>query len=104
MSEVVSLIQSGAFSGGDRDPAVRMQAALSLSKQRAENVKRALADYARQIEANIDLTQITPLGAGISEPVITKPTSIEEAMENMRVEFMIIRVNAETVAPEDYDF
>lgn len=104
MSEVVDLISSGAFSGGDRDPAVRMQAALSLSKRRAENVKKALTNYASQIKANIDLTQITPLGAGISEPVITKPTSIEEAMENMRVEFRIVKVDAETIQPDDFDF
>ncbi len=104
MGEVVELIQSGAFSGGDRDPAVRMQAALSLSKRRAENVKKALTDYARQINANIDLSQITPLGAGISEPVITKPSSIEEAMENMRVEFRIVKVDAETIQPDDFDF
>ncbi|GAB5404191.1 MAG: hypothetical protein Aurels2KO_24220 [Aureliella sp.] len=104
MNEVVELIKSGAFSGGDRDPSVRMQAALSLSKRRAENVKKALTDYARQIKANIDLSQITPLGAGISEPVITKPTSIEEAMENMRVEFRIVKVDAETIQPDDFDF
>ncbi|HBE70643.1 MAG TPA: hypothetical protein DDW52_21065 [Planctomycetaceae bacterium] len=104
MGAVVDLIKSGAFSGGDLDPAVRMQAALSLSKKRAENVKKALASYAQQINANIDLSQITPLGAGISEPVITKPTSIEEAMENMRVEFRIVKVDAETITVDDFDF
>ena len=31
----------------------------------------------------VDLSQIIPVGAGISEPVIAKPKSIDEAKENI---------------------
>ncbi|MCR9294227.1 MAG: ABC transporter substrate-binding protein [bacterium] len=104
MSEVMKLIQAGAFSGGQNDPAVTMQAALSLSKQRADAVKDAIESFAKSRDVNLDLSQIAPVGAGISDPLIPKPTSLAEAKENMRVEFRIIRVDAETMAPSDFDF
>lgn len=102
--KVVELIESGAFSGGKDDPAVTMQAARNLSKSRAEEVKNEIVAYAKKLGANVDLSQIIPIGAGISEPIIPKPTSMEEAKENMRVEFRIVKVDAETIAPSDFDF
>ncbi|RMF42849.1 MAG: hypothetical protein D6753_06505 [Planctomycetota bacterium] len=101
---MVELIESGAFSGGKDDPAITVQAALNLSKARAEAVKEALVQYAQQMGVDIDLSQIVPVGVGIAEPVIPKPTSMEEARENMRVEFRIVKVDAESVAPSDFDF
>ncbi len=53
--------------------------------------------FAKQQGVNVDLSQITPVGAGISEPVIAKPRSMEEAKENMRVEFRIVKVDAESI-------
>lgn len=102
--QIVQLIESGAFSGGKEDPAVTMQAALNLSKSRAEKVKEAVISYAKQLGVNVDLSQIIPVGAGIAEPIIPKPTSMEQARENMRVEFRIVKVDAETIAPNDFDF
>ncbi len=101
---VVELIESGAFSGGKEDPAITMQAALNLSKARAEAVQEALIEYAQQLGVDIDTSQIVAVGVGIAEPVIPKPTSMEEARENMRVEFRIVKVHAESVAPSDFDF
>lgn len=101
---ILALIESGAFSGGDPDPAVTMQAALNLSKSRADAVKDALSAFAKSRGANLDLSQITPVGAGISDPIVSKPKNLAEAMENMRVEFRIVRVDAETIAPSDFDF
>lgn len=101
---VMKLVESGAFSGGESDPAVTMQAALNLSKSRAERVKEALASFASSKGANLDLSQITPVGAGISDPIVPKPTSLDEAKENMRVEFRIMRVDAETITSDDFDF
>ncbi|MCA9126823.1 MAG: ABC transporter substrate-binding protein [Planctomycetales bacterium] len=101
LSEVMALVQTGAFAGGEFDPHVTMQAALNLSKLRADNVKQALADFGKQISANVDLSQIVPVGVGIAEPVISKPQSIEQAKENMRVEFRIVKVDAETL---EFDF
>ncbi len=101
VKEVMKLIESGAMGGGKEDPMVTMQAALTLSKARADQVKASLLSYAKQQGVNVDLSQITPVGAGIAEPVIAKPRSIEEAKENMRVEFRIVKVDAETIAPTD---
>ncbi len=104
VKEVMKLIEVGALGGGKDDPMVTMQAALTLSKARADQVKASLLSYAKQQGVNVDLSQITPVGAGISEPVIAKPRSIEEAKENMRVEFRIVKVDAETIAPTDFNF
>ncbi|MDZ4850235.1 MAG: ABC transporter substrate-binding protein [Pirellulaceae bacterium] len=101
---VTELIKVGAFGGGNNDPAITMQAALNLSKARAEAVRNALTEYAKQTKSNLDLSQIVPVGAGIIEPVIAKPKSMEEAKENMRVEFRIVKVDAEALAPSDFSF
>lgn len=104
MPAVMKLIETGAFAGSNPDPTVTMQAALNLSKSRADGVKDAIAAYAKSIGANLDLSQITPVGAGIAEPIVAKPTSLEQAKENMRVEFRIVKVDAETIAPADFNF
>lgn len=104
MKELVDMITKGAFSGGTPDPAVTMQAAMNLSKSRADKVKDALTGYATSLGVNIDISQITPVGAGVMEPVIAKPRNIDEAKENMRVEFRIVKVDAESIAPGDFDF
>jgi hypothetical protein len=101
---VVELIKAGAFSGGKADPVVTMQAALNLSKKRADAVRDAVTKFAKQAGVNLDLSQIVPVGAGVSEPVIAKPRNLEEAKENMRVEFRIVRVEAEAIAPSDFNF
>ncbi len=104
LKEIMTLVESGAFAGGNPDPTVTMHAAMNLSNARASQVKDAVAAYARSIGANLDLSQISPVGAGIAEPVVAKPKSIDEAKENMRVEFRIVKVDAETIAPKDFDF
>jgi len=104
MKELVDLIGKGAFSGGTPDPSVTMQAAMNLSKSRADKVKEALTSYASSLGVNIDISQITPVGAGVMEPVVAKPRNIDEAKENMRVEFRIVKVDAESIAPSDFDF
>lgn len=81
-----------------------MKAALALSEKRGEAVKGAIINYARRKNARIDADQIVPVGVGIKEPVIAKPTSPAEAAENRRVEFALIKVSAEAVAVSDFDF
>ncbi len=102
--EVVDLIKTGAFGGGNPDPAVTMQAAINLSKSRADNVFSELQSYAKREGVNIDLSQIVPVGAGVVEPVIAKPKNPQEQKENMRVEFRIVKVNPESLAPSDFNF
>jgi hypothetical protein len=35
---------------------------------------------------------------------MAKPTTLDEAKVNMRVEFRIVKVDAETIAPSDFNF
>lgn len=98
------MIDQGLFAGGNPDPKVTMQAALTLSRKRAEEVTDALLKYAENQGVTVDQSQITPIGAGISDPVIPKPKNLEDAKQNMRVEFRIVRVEAEAIQPSDFDF
>ncbi len=102
--EMVRLIKSGAFEGASDSPLQTMQAALNLSQARAEQVKQAIVDYAEEQGINVNLSQLQPLGAGISDPVISKPSNIAEAKQNMRVEFRIVKVNPEELSESDFDF
>jgi ABC-type nitrate/sulfonate/bicarbonate transport system substrate-binding protein len=107
LQQVVSLqeiIGQGMFSGGTPDPNVTMQAALNLSKKRAEAVSAALLQFAKSENVTVDQSQITPVGAGIADPVIAKPENLEQAKQNMRVEFRIVRVEAEAIKAADFDF
>jgi hypothetical protein len=63
-----------------------------------------LVEFAQQQQVNLDVSQMQPVGAGILEPLIPKPASLEEAKENMRVEFRIVRVPAEAIQSSDFDF
>lgn len=101
---VVEMVKAGAFGGGPVDPMVTMQAAMNLSLSRAEAVKKSLEKYASESGISVDLSQIVPVGAGILEPIIPKPRNMDEAKENMRVEFRIVKVNPEALAPTDFNF
>lgn len=102
---VIRLIEAGDFDGAnDANPRETMQAALNLSKKRAEAVRDSIIKYAKSKGVRFDASQIQSAGAGISEPFIAKPTSMEEARQNMRVEFRLLRVTAEAVKKSDFDF
>ncbi|MBC8373441.1 MAG: ABC transporter substrate-binding protein [Planctomycetes bacterium] len=108
---IIALIKTGAFSknvvkdadGNPIDPKLTMQAALNLSKLRAENVRKSLFEYAKK-KGLILLTGMVPEqcveGIGIAEPIIPRPTNMAEARQNMRVEFRLLRVKAETTTFE----
>lgn len=104
VQKLQALIEQGVFSGSSPDPAVTMQAALNLSKKRAEAVRDALAAFATSQGTKMDPSQMTPVGAGISDPVIAKPANLNEAKQNMRVEFRIVKVEAEAIQSSDFDF
>ncbi|MEM8678676.1 MAG: ABC transporter substrate-binding protein [Planctomycetota bacterium] len=104
IDSVVQLIDSGGFEGTEHKPRETMQAASNLSYARAEAVKQSLVDFAKQQRINLDTSQLQPVGAGILEPVIPKPKTLDEAKENMRVEFRIVRVPAEAINESDFDF
>lgn len=101
---ITKLIQTGQFETSTYRPSQTMQAALNLSKARAESVKEAIVKFAESQGVTLDVSQIQPVGAGISDPVIPRPINNEQAAENRRVEFRIVRVPAEALTTEDFDF
>ena len=101
---VLKLIETGAFETPSQRPRETVQAALNLSLARAEAVKQSLIDFAKVQQVNLDASQLQPTGAGISEPLIPKPENFEEALQNMRVEFRIVRVPAEALQESDFEF
>ena len=102
--KIVDLIKKGAFDGTSPSPRETMQAALNLSKSRAESVTDAIVEYAKSQNVNLDKSQIQPVGASILEPLIAKPRNMQEAKQNMRVEFRIIKVAAEALQTSDFDY
>ncbi len=102
---LVDAIGAGDFDGVEQhNPRRTMQAALNLSRKRAESVKKSVSEYAKGRGLELDLSQIQPQGVGIAEPFIAKPRSVAEAGQNMRVEFRLIRVSAEVTQESDFDF
>lgn len=112
---IIRAIQSETLSGQKRrssngqiteitDPKRTVAAALTLSKSRAESVKSAIEAYAVQNDIDIDLSQALTLGVGVADPVNPKPTSMAEAKENMRVVFRVVRVAAEALSEDDFNF
>jgi outer membrane protein OmpA-like peptidoglycan-associated protein len=103
--ELVKLIDGGAFDGvAEYNPRETMQAALNLSRNRAEGVLSSVVEYAKGKGLSLDKTQIQPVGVGIREPFVAKPSNPEEAKQNMRVEFRVVRVPAEATKQSDFDF
>jgi outer membrane protein OmpA-like peptidoglycan-associated protein len=81
-----------------------MQAALNLSRARAEAVRDAIVAYAAANGFKLDKSQIQPVGVGVAEPLVAKPSNIDEAKQNMRVEFRLIKVPAEVIKSGDFNF
>jgi hypothetical protein len=103
-AEIVKLLERGTFDGTDPSPRETMQAALNLSLSRANSVRDALMAYAKTQGIKFDESQFQPVGAGIKEPRIPRPKNFEQAKENMRVEFRVLRVPAEALQQNDFDF
>lgn len=103
--KLAEAIKRGDFDGvAGINPRETMQAALNLSRKRAEAVKEAVCAFSQKQGINIDKSQIQPVGVGVTEPIIPKPSSMAEAEKNMRVEFRIIRVKPEVMNESDFDF
>lgn len=103
--DIVKLIENGAFDGvPDHNPRETMQAALNLSLTRAQAVCDSIVGYAKDKGIQFDKSQIQPVGVGVREPFIAKPKDMNEAKQNMRVEFRLLRVSAEASSKSDFDF
>lgn len=102
--DVIKAIRDGQFSGSDPNPQETMQVALTLSQNRAEAVKKAIAEFAKSNKMNLNLSQVQPSGVGIREPLVAKPKNPDESRKNMRVEFRLIKVKPEAITSADYDY
>ena len=103
--KLIQLITAGQFDGvQEHNPRETLQAALNLSRKRAEAVLGSITEYAEGKGIQLDRSQIQPTGVGIREPFIAKPANMDQARQNMRVEFRIIRVPAEATTESDFDF
>ncbi|MCP4194042.1 MAG: hypothetical protein GY768_25825 [Planctomycetaceae bacterium] len=101
---IIKLIQTGQFESANHKPRETVNAALNLSMARAKAVKNSLIKFAKNQNFILVEEQLKPTGAGISEPLIPKPSSFQEAQQNMRVEFRIVRVPAEAINESDFAF
>ena len=104
--KIVDLIKTGKFSAGiprTDDPMAIMQAALNLSKSRAERVKERIVELAAKRGISLNDSQLQPVGVGIADPVVPVPNSPEAGAPNRRVEFRIMRISSETTSDADYD-
>lgn len=74
------------------------QAAKNLSVTRSINVRDAVIAYAQAQGISIDKSQFTTIGMGIDSPKHARPGTREQWLENMRVRFSIIQIEAEESA------
>lgn len=114
-NSVIQAIQSENLGGQKRktqtgemvevpDPRTTVAATLTLSRTRAETVRKAIEEYSKSHGFQIDISQAVPLGVGIADPVNPKPRNMNQAKENMRVVFRVVRVKAEAISPDDFNF
>jgi hypothetical protein len=103
-AKVMQAVLNGDFNGVQPNPQATMTAALQLSQVRADKVKTAIIEFAKQNKMNLDPSQIQPRGIGIREPLIARPVNSAQARNNMRVEFRLIRVEAESIKGGEYDY
>jgi len=103
---VIKCIEDGSVDNAPNgiNPRETMTAAQSLSRQRADIVRDEIIKYAAKKGSRLDKSQIQPFGIGVKEPLISKPRNAGDAAQNMRVEFRLVRVNAEPTKQGDFDF
>lgn len=102
---LTKLIEDGYFDGSSKyRPREIMVAAKNLSLKRSISVRNAIFAYATKRNVIIDKSQIQPVGVGILNPVIAKPKNPAEASTNRRVEFRLVKVSAEALKEDDFDF
>ena len=112
---IIKVIESTSLSGQTRtnrsgnteeipDPRETVAAALTTSQIRANNAKKGIEQFAKKNGYQIDLSTVFPRGVGIANPVNPRPRSLTEAKKNMRVTFRVVKVQAEALNADDFDF
>jgi ABC-type nitrate/sulfonate/bicarbonate transport system substrate-binding protein/outer membrane protein OmpA-like peptidoglycan-associated protein len=79
------------------------QAAKNLSMSRALAVRNSIIKYGKGSGVPLDESQFTVIGHGIDQPKYPTPKTKEEWLNNMRVVFRIIQIEAEDEAFEPLD-
>ncbi len=92
IKSVSELIESGVLAGGKEDPMVTMQAAMALFEEPGRSGSRGTRQVRDSIGRQTRFIADHSSRAGIAEPVVAKPTTLEQAKMNMRVEFRIVKV------------
>ena len=112
---IVAAIQGEDLSGQTRknkdgqkveipDPRTTVAAAQQLSKERADAAIKSIKEYAKKHGLHIDISAALPSGVGIAKPAIPRPRNLQQAKENMRVVFRVVRVKAEALSDDDFNF
>ena len=102
---VVEAINRGQFDRSrTHNPREVMQAARTLSQNRADAVRQSILTYAARKGLKIDASQVQALGVGIQEPIVPVPRNLGDVKKNTRVEFALVRVSAEAATPADFDY
>ena len=112
-TQVAKLIETGEFEnvrvkiqGREQlmEPLGTLTSAKTLSKARANEVRKSVLEFARQQGLTLDESQIQTEAVGILEPIVPRPRNNADTEKNRRVEFAIIRVPAEQLNADDFDF
>ncbi len=102
---VVDAIQRGLFDRArSHKPREVMQAARTLSQERANIVRDSILAFAAGKGLRLDASQVQAMGVGIREPIVPVPRSLNDVKQNTRVEFALVRVSAEATTPSDFDY
>jgi hypothetical protein len=103
--QIKNAIEGGLFDGVQGlNPKEIMIAAKNLSLKRAAAVRTSIYKKAEEMGIYLDKSQIQPIGVGIINPIIPKPSNVSEAAVNRRVEFKLVKVSAESISSDDFDF
>jgi outer membrane protein OmpA-like peptidoglycan-associated protein len=103
-AEVLKAIEAGKVTKGTDNPMAILKALRKLSQERADNVRSAIISFAKANGVTVDPSQIQSVGLGPREPEVAKPTNAEGMKKNMRVEFRLVKVSAESINVGDFDF
>jgi flagellar motor protein MotB len=85
------------------DSKMVLDSCLQLSQQRADAARKAVLEYARSKNYNLDENQIVAVGVGVLEPLVAVPRSDPEMARNRRVEFRLIRTTTEALTTSGVD-
>ncbi|MBL4845553.1 MAG: hypothetical protein JKY65_08515 [Planctomycetes bacterium] len=91
---VVKEIDAGTFGKGPQNGLAFL---LKLSEKRAKNVRETLIRFAAKKGYRLDPSQIKSVGVGVLEPAVPYPTTNADKAKNRRVEFRLVRVQAEAI-------